>query len=172
MTSTSDASPSSLAPLSSAPEAPLCFSRRRAALQLLEHVVTSSQHRSHFFLHVNGRSHTTHVFVGKFSFFTPRIPPLSVFERFPRAAETQRPAPRSETRPAGNPKRASVERGDEATATRERRAELARRDARALANNMCRVARHVALFATQQPIRMFAECGFGHMCRIGARTKA
>ena len=32
---------------------------RRFALQLLEHVVTSSQHRSHFFLHVNGRLHTT-----------------------------------------------------------------------------------------------------------------
>ena len=59
-------------------DAPLCL--RRSALHALEHVVTSSQHRSHFFLHVNGRPHTTHSFEGKFSFFTPRVidapPPL------------------------------------------------------------------------------------------------
>ena len=35
--------------------------------------MTSSQQFSHFFLHVNGRSHTTHTLVGRFSFFTPRI---------------------------------------------------------------------------------------------------
>lgn len=28
--------------------------------------MTSSQHRSHFFLHVNGRPHTTQIFSGKF----------------------------------------------------------------------------------------------------------
>ena len=35
-------------------------------------MVTSSQHLSHFLRHVNGLSRTTHTFVGKFSFSTPR----------------------------------------------------------------------------------------------------
>lgn len=34
-------------------------------LQRFEHVCTSSQHRSHFFLQVNGRWQTTHVFTGR-----------------------------------------------------------------------------------------------------------
>ena len=40
-------------------------------LQLLLHAVTSSQHFSHFFRHVKGRSHVMHVFVGRFSFLIP-----------------------------------------------------------------------------------------------------
>ena len=44
------------------------------------HVVTSSQQRSHFLRHVNGRSHTTHILDGKSPFFTPfGIVPLDVF---------------------------------------------------------------------------------------------
>ena len=38
------------------------LAERRFALQLLEQVVTSSQHLSHFFRHVKGRSQTTHTF--------------------------------------------------------------------------------------------------------------
>ena len=51
------------------------------ALQLFEQHVTSSQQRSHFFLHVNGRPHTTQSFSGRsdllgfFSFFFPPPPP-------------------------------------------------------------------------------------------------
>mmetsp|Transcript_3531 Transcript_3531/g.8425 ORF Transcript_3531/g.8425 Transcript_3531/m.8425 type:complete len:205 (-) Transcript_3531:58-672(-) len=40
----------------------------RFALQLLLQVVTSSQLRSHFFLHVNGRLQTTQTLEGRFSF--------------------------------------------------------------------------------------------------------
>ena len=40
-----------------------CLARRRLALQLLLHVVTSSQHFSHFFRHVKGLSHVTHTWV-------------------------------------------------------------------------------------------------------------
>jgi hypothetical protein len=49
-------------------------------LQLLEQHVTSSQHLSHFFLHVNGRPQTTQIFSGKldllgfFSFFPSSTP--------------------------------------------------------------------------------------------------
>jgi hypothetical protein len=45
--------------------------RRLEALQLFEHVVTSSQHRSHFLRHINGRSQTTHTFDGRSAFATP-----------------------------------------------------------------------------------------------------
>mmetsp|Transcript_19772 Transcript_19772/g.38735 ORF Transcript_19772/g.38735 Transcript_19772/m.38735 type:complete len:212 (+) Transcript_19772:511-1146(+) len=48
---------------------------RRLALQLLLHVRTSSQHFSHFFLHVNGRSHTTQVLTGKLWGFRKYFPP-------------------------------------------------------------------------------------------------
>ena len=41
------------------------FKNRLCELQLFEHVVTSSQQRSHFFLHVNGRPQTTQIFAGK-----------------------------------------------------------------------------------------------------------
>jgi len=41
------------------------FIDRLFALQLLEQQVTSSHERSHFFRHVNGRLHTTHIFSGK-----------------------------------------------------------------------------------------------------------
>jgi hypothetical protein len=41
-------------------------------LQLLEQVVTSSQHRSHFFRQLKGRPQVTHILVGKFSFLIPR----------------------------------------------------------------------------------------------------
>jgi hypothetical protein len=41
------------------------FKNRLCELQLFEHVVTSSQQRSHFFLHVNGRPQTTQIFDGK-----------------------------------------------------------------------------------------------------------
>ena len=44
--------PSASAPL---PPPPFFFSLFLAALHDFEHVVTSSQHRSHFFRHVNGR---------------------------------------------------------------------------------------------------------------------
>jgi hypothetical protein len=50
-------------------------------LQLLEQHVTSSQHLSHFFLHVNGRPQTAHIFSGKldllgfFSLLAPSDPP-------------------------------------------------------------------------------------------------
>ncbi|KAG0615220.1 hypothetical protein M758_5G024400 [Ceratodon purpureus] len=48
----------------------LCF--LRSALQRSLHVFTSSQHRSHTLRHVNGRLHTSQIFEGRFSFFTPR----------------------------------------------------------------------------------------------------
>ena len=90
----SSSSSSSSLPLAAPPPR---FSRRRAALQLFEHVVTSSQHRSHFFLHVNGLLHTTHVFTGRFSFFTPRMPPLL---DFPRAVTQSAPlTPPTASRP-------------------------------------------------------------------------
>lgn len=59
-------------PASSSPTPPstciCCFAiSLRFALQLLLQVVTSSQHFSHFFLHVNGRLHTTQTFEGRFS---------------------------------------------------------------------------------------------------------
>jgi hypothetical protein len=90
--------------LSSSPSSPfaaaftaafaLCFSLFRFALHDLLHVVTSSQQFSHFFLHVNGRAHTTHVLLGRFSFFTPRIvdrplalPPLATTARAPAELE-------------------------------------------------------------------------------------
>jgi hypothetical protein len=41
------------------------FIDRLFALQLFEQQVTSSHDRSHFFRHVNGRLHTTHIFSGK-----------------------------------------------------------------------------------------------------------
>ena len=41
------------------------FAALRSLLHRLEHVVISSQSFSHFFLHVNGRWHTTHVFTGR-----------------------------------------------------------------------------------------------------------
>lgn len=50
-----------------------CANALLFALQPLEHVVTSSQHLSHFFLHVNGRLQVTHIFEGRFSFFTPCV---------------------------------------------------------------------------------------------------
>ena len=53
-------------------EAPSDFIARRAELQLFEQVPTSSQQRSHFFLHVKGRLHTAQTLLGRFSFFTPR----------------------------------------------------------------------------------------------------
>mmetsp|Transcript_14176 Transcript_14176/g.29814 ORF Transcript_14176/g.29814 Transcript_14176/m.29814 type:complete len:129 (+) Transcript_14176:528-914(+) len=48
------------------------FVSLRFLLQLFEQVVTLSQHRSHFFLQLNGLSQTTQILVGRFSFFTPR----------------------------------------------------------------------------------------------------
>ena len=42
-----------------------------------EHVVISSQHRSHFFRHVNGLLQTTHTFDGRFCFATDFLPDLS-----------------------------------------------------------------------------------------------
>ena len=57
---------------SSSPTPPTCICcfaiALRFALQLLLQVVTSSQHFSHFFLHVNGRLHTTQTLEGRFSF--------------------------------------------------------------------------------------------------------
>ena len=44
--------------------------RLRWALQLLLHVVMSSQFRSHFFRHVKGRPQVTQILFGKFSFNT------------------------------------------------------------------------------------------------------
>ena len=44
---------------------PSRFSLLLSLLHFLLHVVTSSQHFSHFFLHVNGRLHVTHVLTGR-----------------------------------------------------------------------------------------------------------
>ena len=81
-------STSSSSPSFPAPAVPFAFFL--FALQLLLQVVTSSQHCSHFFLHVNGRSHTTHTLVGRFSFFTPRV--IASFLYFP-----EDPRPRAVT---------------------------------------------------------------------------
>ena len=106
------ASTSSSSSSSGPAEAP--FSRLRAALQLFEQVVTSSQHLSHFLRHVNGRSHTTHTFVGRFSFFTPRIAsffdsfslppprPLAVTQRLPPGTRAGSAAWRARGRPTTN----------------------------------------------------------------------
>ena len=70
-----------------------CLAALLLALQPFEHVDTSSQHLSHFFLHVNGLSQITHIFDGKFSFFTPLgimvlllFPPLVDCNLIPRAS--------------------------------------------------------------------------------------
>mmetsp|Transcript_19495 Transcript_19495/g.39481 ORF Transcript_19495/g.39481 Transcript_19495/m.39481 type:complete len:208 (+) Transcript_19495:260-883(+) len=71
---TSSSVPASVAPTSVDMDLspPPRFEALRFLLQLFEHVVTSSQHLSHFLRHVKGRSHTTQTFEGRFSFFTPR----------------------------------------------------------------------------------------------------
>jgi hypothetical protein len=64
----------------------------RAALHDFEHVVTSSQHFSHFLRHVNGRLHVTHTLVGRFSFFTPRgmtVSPLALLHGSPATTATE-----------------------------------------------------------------------------------
>mmetsp|Transcript_44312 Transcript_44312/g.110951 ORF Transcript_44312/g.110951 Transcript_44312/m.110951 type:complete len:202 (+) Transcript_44312:190-795(+) len=70
-----------------------CLAFRRCALHDLLHVVTSSQHFSHFFLHVNGRLHVTHIFCGRFSFFTPCTifppPPLAALRESTPPAEAR-----------------------------------------------------------------------------------
>ncbi len=62
------------APPTSEPPLPISSGsccRRLEALQFFEHVVISSQHRSHFLRHINGRSQTTHTFDGRSAFATP-----------------------------------------------------------------------------------------------------
>jgi len=53
-------------------------------------------YRSHFLRHVNGRLHTTHIFEGRFSFFTPRV----IFVLPPRAATATPPPPPSPPPPS------------------------------------------------------------------------
>ena len=57
-------------------------------LHLLLQYLTSSQQRSHFFLHVNGRWQTTHSLLGRFSFFTTLVFPDLAVTRMVRVAAT------------------------------------------------------------------------------------
>ena len=52
------------------PSEPLAL--RRLALQDFEQAVTSSQQRSHFLRHVNGRLHVTQILLGRFCLATLR----------------------------------------------------------------------------------------------------
>lgn len=53
--------------------------------QRSEQYFTSDQTLAHFFRHVNGRPHTTHVFVGRFAFLVRLVgvPMLNAFWTFP-----------------------------------------------------------------------------------------
>ena len=75
-----------------------------------EHVVISSQHRSHFLRHVNGLLQTTHTFDGRFCFATDFLPDLSRMKKRYTLSQQRDEMMCGKSTGAGEDKREALER--------------------------------------------------------------